>query len=160
AFALAAWLFRREREDVTVALLEAGALALTLALVSLEIHHWAQGGKLVDGVYGLLEQGLQSSSWLAVAYLLARRSLGPAARLREIAWRLIAGAAVVHVVLVSAVLSNPLLSPVSTGVGLILDPLLVAYALPALFAALFARELSIRGERVLAIAAAVGAFAL
>src|SRR5262249_9665700 len=109
AFALAASLFRRAREDVTVALLEAGAPALTLALVWLEIHHWARGGKLVDGVYGLLEQGLQSSSWLAVAYLLARRSLGLADRLREIAWRLIAGAAVVHVVLVSAVLSNPLL---------------------------------------------------
>ena len=160
AFALAAWLFRREREDVTVALLEAGALALALALVSLEIHHWAQGGRLTGGVYGLLEQGLQSSSWLAVAYLLAWRSLGLADRLREIAWRLIAGAAAVHVVLVSVVLSNPLVSSVSAGRGLILDPLLVAYALPAVFAALFARELGIRGERALAIAAAVGALAL
>jgi uncharacterized membrane protein len=160
AFALAAWLFRREREDVTVALLEAGALALALALVSLEIHHWALGGRLSGGVYGLLEQGLQSSSWLAVAYLLARRSLGIDDRLREIAWRVIAGVAALHVVLITVLLSNPLLSSVSAGHGLILDPLLVAYALPAVLAALFARELLRRRWRRLAIAAAVGALAL
>jgi uncharacterized membrane protein len=160
AFGLAAWLFRREREDVSVVLLEAGALALALALVSLEIHHWAQSGRLVGGIYGLLEQGLQSSSWLAVAYLLARRSLGLADRMREIAWRVIAGVAALHVVFISVLLSNPLLSSISAGRGLILDPLLIAYALPAVFAALFARELRIRGEKELAIGAAVGALAL
>lgn len=160
AFGLAASLFRREREDVVVVLLEAGALALALALISLEIHHWALSGRLTGGVYGLLEQGLQSSSWLAVAYLLARRSLGLADRLREIAWRVIAGAAVFHVVFISALLSNPLLSSISAGRGLVLDPLLVAYALPAVFAALFARELRIRGEHMLAVAAAIGALAL
>jgi len=160
AFGLAASLFRREREDVAVVLLEAGGLALALALVSLEIHHWALGGRLTGGVYGLLEQGLQSSSWLAVAYLLARRSLGLADRLREIAWRVIAGVAALHVVFISALLSNPLLSSISAGRGLILDPLLVAYALPAAFAAFFARELRIRGEKELAIGAGVGALAL
>lgn len=159
-FGLAASLFRREREDVAVVLLEAGALALALALVSLEIHHWALGGRLTGGVYGLLEQGLQSSSWLAVAYLLARRSLGLDERLREVAWRVIATAAALHVVFISVLLSNPLLSSVSAGRGLVLDPLLVAYALPAGFAALFARELRMRGQKQLAIAAGIGALAL
>ena len=160
AFALAAGLFRRERADVSVVLLEAGALALTLALISLEIHHWALGGRLSGGIYGLLEQGLQSSSWLAIAYLLARQSLGIDDRLREIAWRVIAGVAALHVIFISVLLSNPLLWPISAGHGLILDPLLVAYALPASLVALFARELQVRGQRDLAKAAAIGALAI
>jgi uncharacterized membrane protein len=160
AFAVAAWLFRREREDVTVVLLEAGALALGLALVSLEIHHWSLNGRLSGGAYGLLEQGLQSSSWLALAYLLARRSLGIQDRLREIAWMVIAGIAALHVILISVLLSNPLISPVPVGSGLIVDRLLVAYALPAALAALFARELRLRGQKQLALAAAIGALAL
>ncbi len=160
AFALAAWLFRREREDVTVAFLEAGALALALALLSLEIHHWSLGGRLSGGPYGLLEQGLQSSSWLAVSYLLARRSLGIEDRLREIAWRVIASVAALHVLLISVLLSNPLLSSVPVGSGVIIDRLLAAYALPAAFAALFARELGIRGRKDLALAAGIAAIAL
>jgi uncharacterized membrane protein len=160
AFALAARLFRHEREDVTVALLEAGALALALALVSLEIHHWALGGRLTGGLYGLLEQGLQSSSWLAIAYLLALRSLGIDDRLREIAWRVIASLAALHVCLVSVLQSNPLLIPISVGHGLILDSLLPAYALPAVLAALFGREFRARGYGELAVASAVAALAL
>ena len=160
AFALAAWLFRREREGVTVVLLEAGALALVLALISLEIHHWSLGGPLAGGPYGLLEQGLQSSSWLAVAYLLARRSLGLDDRLREIAWRVIAGVAALHVVLISVLLSNPLLSAVPVGRGLIVDRLLIAYALPAAFAALFAREMARRAWTQLLIPVGMGALAL
>lgn len=160
AFGLAAWLFRQEREDIAVLLLEAGALALALALVSLEIHHWALSGRLTGGVYGLLEQGLQSSSWLAIAYLLARRSLGIDDRVREIAWRAIAGVAALHVILISVVLSSPLLSAVSVGRGLILDSLLPAYALPALLAAAFARELRARQQTALAAVAAVAALAV
>jgi uncharacterized membrane protein len=138
AFALAAGLFRREREDVAVALLEAGAVALTLALISLEIHHYAQGGTLVGESYGLTEQGLQSTAWLAVAYLLARRSLGIADRVREVAWRLIAGAAAAHVLLISVLAADPLWIPIRVGDSLILDALLPAYALSAGFAVLFA----------------------
>ena len=160
AFALAAWLFRRERADVTVVLLEAGALALALALVSLEIHHWALGGRLAGGPYGLLEQGLQSSSWLAIAYLLARRSLGLDDRLREVAWRVIAGAAALHVILISVLLSNPLLSAGPVGRGLIFDRLLPAYAVPAGFAALFAREMARRAWTRLLTPVGMGALAL
>ena len=160
AFALAARAFRREREDVAVVLLEAGALALALALISLEIHHWARGGRLSGGAYGLLEQGLESSAWLAVAYLLARQSLGIGDRLREIAWRLIAGVAALHVILVTVLLSDPLLSPVPVGQGLILDRLLIAYALPAGFGALFAHEMRRREWKQLSIAAAGAALAL
>src|SRR5262249_20255149 len=160
ACALAARLYRRECDDITVLLLEAGALVLALALISLEIHHWALGGRLVGGAYGLLEQGLQSSSWLAVAYLLARRSLGIDDRLREIGWRLIAGAAALHVIVVSFLASDPLLARVSTGRGLIFDPLLAAYAVPAGFAALFARELLRRGQKEIATGTAIGALAL
>src|SRR5262249_45619510 len=76
AFALAARLFRRERDDITVVLLEAGALVLALALISLEIHHWALGGRLVGGAYGLLEQGVQTPARPAGASLPAPRPRG------------------------------------------------------------------------------------
>ncbi|MGH7126165.1 MAG: DUF2339 domain-containing protein, partial [Stellaceae bacterium] len=160
ALALAGAGVRPGRGEVGGGVREGGALALALALISLEIHHWALGGRLAGGIYGLLEQGLQSSSWLAVAYVLARRSLGIDDRLREIAWCVIAGAAALHVIFISVLLSNPLLSSISAGRALIVDPLLAAYALPAGFGALFAREFLRRGQKELAIAAAVGALAL
>ena len=45
SFALAAWMFRRRRDDLLVGVLEAGALVFTTALVLLEIRHALTGGE-------------------------------------------------------------------------------------------------------------------
>ena len=46
AFAWTARHLRRRADDLAVAVLEAGAMAFTTALVVLEIRHWAGGGQL------------------------------------------------------------------------------------------------------------------
>ncbi|HMK67514.1 MAG TPA: DUF2339 domain-containing protein, partial [Stellaceae bacterium] len=156
AFAAAARLLREETVDRTQLLLEGGAVALCLALVSLEIHHFANGGVLRDGSYGLFEQGLQSTAWLAIGYALLRYPLGLSAEVRGPAWRIVAGVAAVQVILVSALISNPLLpEPDPEGVGPlpILDALLPAFLLPAILFFLFARAL--RAERPSWLAQAV-----
>lgn len=160
AFAVGAWLLRQEKVDLPVLLLEGGAVALTLALIALEIRHFVHDGALAGGRYELVEQGLQSTAWLGVAYLLRQRSFGIEPVIREYAWRLIAAAAALHVVLISVLISNPLLEPIGVGRWPVLDALLLAYAAPAVLALLFAAAL--RGGKLdgVAIPTAVAGLAL
>lgn len=160
AFMMAARGFRSSQAGVTLGLLEGGAIALGVALVSLEIRHFSGGGSLTGGRYGLMEQGLQSIAWLSAAYGLMRRSLGIADAVREPAWQILAVLAVINTVLVSCLTSNPLIEPVAVGDLPILDALLPAFGLPALLAALFARALRGRGQESLAEVAAIGGLAL
>ena len=159
AFGVAAWLFRRERVDLPVLLLEGGAIALALALITLEIRHLVHGSLAPGGRYELIEQGLQSTAWLAIAAALQRRSFGIEPALREQAWRLIAMIAGIHVVVVSVLLSNPLLVARSVGDLPILDALLLAYALPAVLALAIAAALG-EGFEAIARAVAIGGLAL
>jgi len=159
AFGVAAWLFRRERADLPVLLLEGGAIALALALIALEIRHLVHGSLAPGGRYELVEQGLQSTAWLAVAAALQRRSFGIEPALREQAWRLVALVAAFHVVVVSVLVSNPLLVAMSVGDLPILDALLLAYGLPAVLALLIASGLG-GGREHIARTLAIGALAL
>jgi len=163
AMAAAARLFREATADRTQLLLEGGAVALGLALVSLEIHHFALGGRLTGGSYSLFEQGLQSTAWLAIGYALLRWGFGLSAEVREPAWRVVAGLAAAQTILISALVSNPLLPEQDAeGVGSlpVLNALLCAYLAPAVLAFLFARAL--RGGRPawLSQAAAIAGLAL
>ncbi|MGE5201186.1 MAG: DUF2339 domain-containing protein [Acidobacteriota bacterium] len=163
AFAAAARLFREAVVDRAQLLLEAGAVVLALALVSLEIHHFSLGGALTGGSYSLAEQGLQSTAWLAIGYALLRLPLGLCAQVREPAWRIVAGMAALNAILLSALVSNPLLpEPVPEGVGdlPVLNALLFAYLIPAILAFLFARALRGVWPEWLSPAAAIAGLAL
>jgi uncharacterized membrane protein len=159
AFAGAAIWFRRGADDVAAPFLEAGALALTVALVSLEIRHLSGGGHLDTRSYGLTEQALHTDAWLAVAYVLLRsgRATQPVPAL---AWRIIAGVAAAHFVLFECLLSNPLFSSESVGTLPILDTLLLAYAVPALFGVLYYRALRRLGLGPLSRCAGVAALVI
>ncbi len=160
AFAGAAWLLRREKVDVAVLLLEGGALALALALIALEIRHFVHGGVLTGGRYELIEQGLQSTAWLSVAYVLQRWAFGIEPVIREYAWRIIAAAAALHVLLISVLISNPLLQPIGVGEWPVFNALLFAYAVPAILALLFANALGGSNLDGFALPAAVAGLAL
>ena len=54
AFGGAAWLFRRERDDALVTFLEAGTVAIGFLLVTLELHHYFQGGLVYRFDLGLV----------------------------------------------------------------------------------------------------------
>ena len=154
AFVVAARWFRRAADDLLVVVLEAGALAFAVLLVTLEIRSLV-AGTLDSWDYGFLEQSLQSIAWLAIAYglMLAHRRHDRA--VLRWGWRLLAALATLQVVLLQLIVRNPLWSRTAVGEMLLLDLLLLAYIVPAVFAFLFARRLPEVAHRGFALAAAV-----
>jgi uncharacterized membrane protein len=136
SFALAAWLFRRRGDDLTVAVLEAGAIAFATALMLLEVRHAVGGGALNDTGWTFREAAFQATGLWAIATLLrlSLRAVGMRPVL-DWGWRVLAVlGAVLGAVLIAA---NP---AVDTGAEVsatpVLNELLFAYGLPAILAAL------------------------
>jgi uncharacterized membrane protein len=141
AFAWAAAMFRRRGDDLAVAVLEAGAIAFTTALVLLEIRHAVTGGAMADPSAGwtFREQALQlfGLSVLATLLRLANRRLGDRPVLRW-GWRLHQAAALALGALL--LIANPAFDPDAVLIRApLLNELLLAYALPALLAGLAMR---------------------
>jgi uncharacterized membrane protein len=142
-FLWAARSFRQQDAAPLVTLLQAGGTAFAVLLVTSEIRVLATGslGSLDNQDYDLLEQGLQSVAWLAMAYALAvhhRRSGEPVSFFGA---RILTIVAVAQVVLLQLLLSNPLLTQDPVGATPVFNSLLLAYALPAAVALPLAREL-------------------
>ncbi|HEY4253704.1 MAG TPA: DUF2339 domain-containing protein [Roseomonas sp.] len=136
AFWMAAMIFRRDGgEDAAVSVLEAGAVALTTALVLLQIRHGLQGGALDGPDWPFLEAALQLSALALLAaatLLLARhghRALGWA-------WRVLGTMAMALGAWL--LLINPWLAPAAVGATPIANALLPAYLLPGLLAGIAA----------------------
>ena len=136
AMAVAASVFRKQRDDWTVALLEAAAILFTVALAFLQIRHWMHGGNVYSSRLDLAELGLHTSVWLAL-------SLGYQ-QIKERTGRIVAdyaatllGLAGFASILFGHLLSfNPLFSNAHIGYGRVFNDLLLGYALPALLCAL------------------------
>lgn len=137
AYYLAARWFHQERDSITVHFLESFAVAAAVLTVSLEIRYWVNGALMVER-YGLLEQSLQSASWLASAlgfYVRYKRMPRPVSY-----WgaRILGLMAVVQIVVLQLVFNNPLFTGEEIGDWPVVNILLVAYGVPAAFAAAFA----------------------
>ncbi len=133
AFLAAARLFRRRGEPWLVALLEGGAIAFAMLLVTLEIQ-LAIVGELATWPDDLLALGLQSIAWLAVALaLIGQERWFTGVVVRWARW-LLAGLALAQSVLLQALAFNPLWTGQPVGVLPVLNLLLPAYALPAALA--------------------------
>ena len=134
AFALAATVFRRQRDDLTVGVLEAGSVALATAFVALEIRH-AVGPEegLHAAAFGFPEATLDVASLavLAVATMRIARRLGRP--VLHAAWRVLGALALAGGVLL--ILDNPMITDVEPGRLPLLDWLLPGYLVPALLAA-------------------------
>ena len=124
AFALAARLFRRRADDRTVAVLEAGAVAFTVALVALEIRHFVSAGDLRGG-FGFREAALQVAALAVQATLLRHARHRP---VLATAANLLGGAALAGAALL--LLFNPAFLPVRAG----WVSLAAGYVLPAILA--------------------------
>ena len=161
SFALAAWMFGRRRDDALVAVLEAGALAFTTALVVLEIRHALNGGELAAAAdWPFREAALQLTALALLAAItrLLDRRLGGRLVLGW-GWRLLQGAAAGLGGWL--VLDNPAFD---TGVALLRWPvfneLALAYAVPAALTGMAVPAARPRlFARVLALYALVAAFA-
>jgi uncharacterized membrane protein len=137
-------MFRRRGQDLTTAVLEAGAAAFSVVLVAAEIHHWATGGELAEAPVGFLEYALHvmALSLLAVAVLrISRRVEGV---VLERAWQVIGGLAFVGAV--GLLVLNPAVTGDAVGTVPVFDALLPAYGVPAVVAVLARRDAKISGK--------------
>ena len=160
AFFLAARWFARSADDRLVTTLETGALLFAVLLVSLEIRHLVGDGRLDRFGYGLLEQSLNSIAWAAAAYGLYRQH-GRTPRLVALwGWRVLGGLAAAQVVVLQCLFFNPLWTEVDVWRAPVVNLLLLAYGMPAIFAALFARAARARGDARLAQATGILALVL
>ena len=151
---------RRYRAHGDVALarfLEAGALAFGVLLVSLQIRFWT-AGDIGATTYSFLERSLQTVAWLAIAYGLYLRSDGSRRDAFDWGWRLLGGVAVAQLVLLQIFVAGPFSRPIAVGDHPVVNLMLLAYGLPALFAALFLRVANLRrsgDDRLVAMIAGV-----
>ena len=158
AFLLAARLFRKLAAGPVVTLLEAGALVFVVLLVSLEIRLFADGS-LQTMRYGLFEASLQSISWLTIGTALALYNRREPNLVSGYGSRILLGAAAAQVFFVQLWFSNPLTTHDYVGAYPVLNVLLLAYVVPAVFAFLFAFALKEMQSEVRAYIAVAG-FAL
>lgn len=159
AFAGAAWLLRREPEDLPVQIAQALAIAFSALLGFYEIRHALNGGDPFAPTSTLTEDGLQAS--LAFVFAIAT-TLMTTARERRVfsAASLAFGiAAIALSVVMLLVVSNPFLTHSRIEGGRFFNTLILAYALPAVLATALARlSIGRRPEwyRIMAAVAAIG----
>ncbi len=151
AFGGAAWLFRRERDDALVTFLEAGAVAIAFLLVTLELHHFFQGGLIYRFDLDLVEVSGFAVAWLLLAIGLARAVRLDPRPARLWGMRIVTGLAAIMLVGGSLMVVNPLIAPEPVGTLPLLNWLPFAYALPALLLAAIAREIEGSAQPGLAI---------
>lgn len=159
SFFAAAQLFHRRASALLVGLIDAGALVFAVLLVSLEIR-LIVSGRLDAPSYTLLEQSLQSISWLAIGTLLAVRRVRDSGPVFFYGSRILLGLASAQILVGHLLLSNPVFSHEFVGNYPLVDLLFLAYAVPAAFA--FALSVRLKDERdnVMARLAAVTGFVL
>lgn len=159
AFLVAARRFGGGVADRLVLLLQAGALAFAVVLIGAEIRTLVNEEGLRAARYSLLEQGLQSSAWLAVAIALYAGRGDPPHPVAEWGWRVLGGLAAAHIVVLQLAV-NPLWRWAEVGALPLANALLPAYLVPGLLAGLFARLARRRGEHRFLVAAGMSGLML
>ena len=132
AFAVAAVMFSRGRDDLLVRVLESGAVMLGASFVMLEIRHAVTGGALrgegrfAEAAADVLGLGVQAWFYRVAAVRTGRAVL-------VYAWHILGGFALVGAAVL--LVANPMVTDARAGTG----ALLCAYLLPAVLAVLMAR---------------------
>jgi uncharacterized membrane protein len=140
SFALAAAMFRRDADDLTVAVLEAGSVAFVTVLVALEVHRLCQpfGDGLRTPELDFAESALQLASIAVLTFVTMRIAERLERPVLHVAWRVQGALALSGGLLM--ILLNPAVLDLPVGSLPLLDWLLPAYLLPALLAAVAVGE--------------------
>ena len=160
AFALAAGLSWERGALHLSATLESGTVAILMALASLEIRYFVNGGTITGGEYSFLEASLNSIAWLTSGYCLYRR-LRTSPRFVYL-WgsRVLISLAAVQVVALQILTMNPLSNLISIGSFPVFNELFLAYAVPAMIALLLLREAVRQGHKTMGLLAVLAALML
>ncbi|RVU36776.1 DUF2339 domain-containing protein [Hwanghaeella grinnelliae] len=149
ALAGAARLFRRQKDDTLVGLLESGAIALASATVSLEIREFFGTATEWPNRLTLIEVSLHSLNWLISGTALYYRNIVRPRALHRIASRLFLGLGGAAVVGLQVLLMGPFTGE-AVGSSTFINTLLIAYLAPAMIVAVLAYLAQWGGERALA----------
>jgi uncharacterized membrane protein len=137
SFFAASRLLRRNDAPHLVMLMEAGALVFLGLLISLQIRLFV-AGSLDAPEYLLLEQSLQSTSWLSLATLLLSTHIRRGGAVEYYGGLVFALLATAQIVVLQLFVSNPIATQDPVGTYRLINVLLFAYAVPAAFMFRFA----------------------
>ena len=137
AFFYAARMFGRAKRDLTVHVLEAGALVFTIALMVSQIRLYIHGGDLTSPSYLLSEASFNTLIWLGLAYGLARSPLAETSQVVKLGAKILFTLAAGHLFWVHLFLLNPLITGEPVGTLIFFNSLALAYLTPCLFFGLF-----------------------
>jgi uncharacterized membrane protein len=151
ALTAAARIFRRQADDALVCLLEAGAVAIGVLLVTLELHHFFQGSLRFTRGLGLVETASFVTAWLILAVGLTHAAARSARPMLRWSARVVAVGSAAALLGGPLLATNPLFWPEPVGKLPILNWLLLAYALPALLLAALGRLLESTEDRRFAV---------
>jgi uncharacterized membrane protein len=151
AMAVTATWMRRQRDDLIVQCLEAGAALLLTLFISLEIHHWISGGDLFSDKYEFGERAIQTLTWLALSFFYYRLGQRYGRSILTYAGEFLRWLGLAHLLLTQLLLGNPLLTPTFVGDLFLFNLLTLAYLAPALFTALYSVTAKERGDRQTAL---------
>ena len=157
SFWLASVLLRRRGDDAPLRMVDAAAILFTVLLAFTEIRHAAYSGNIYATDTTLVEFGLQSCVALAMAIGFERLRLRSHSIVHNVAAVLLTIAAGMIVIFGSLLLENPMVWRINVG-GLVINKLLLAYALPAALMLILAYVVA--GRRVRAYANTIAAGAL
>jgi len=131
AFIVATKQFGSRNDDLLVAVLEAGSIAFSTLLLTLELRH-ALYGRLNAPFSDLGRDAAQTSLWLGLAALLLW--IGKQKRRPVLTWGgiILFGLGTAQAVLWQAIIANPLLTGEPVGRLVIFDIVTLAYGLPSL----------------------------
>ena len=148
---------RRGGDDAPLRAVEAAAILFTVLLVFMEIRHAVNGGDIYRVNTSLSEFALQVCTALAMAIGLERLRIRSGSIIHNVGAVLLTLYAGLVTVFGLMMLESPMLWPVDVG-GVLINLLLLAYALPAVLALLL--SYAVAGRRPVAYANTIAAAAL
>jgi uncharacterized membrane protein len=135
SFWLASWWMRKRGDDVPLRMMESAAILFTVLLAFMEIRHAVNGGDVYRDSAGLTEVALQVCVTLAMAIGLERLRLRSRSPVHNVAAVLLAVFGGLGSVFGLLLWENPTFGATDVG-GLVINSLLLGYALPAVLALL------------------------
>jgi len=137
AFYWAAKQFRRDKDDLLVQVLEGGACAFVVSLVTLQIHHWVNDGNLTANYFTFFEASLQSAAWSILCIGAYWREARHNRKVLVTARKLLFVLTAFQVIVFQLILLNPLFNREWVGSWPIVNGVLLGFGVPALAAGIY-----------------------
>jgi uncharacterized membrane protein len=154
SFWFAAHLMRRHADDVPARIVDAGAILFTVLLAFLEVRHFINNGDVYRPSAGLAELALQVCVALAMTIGLERLRARTRSVVHDLAALALAGLSLIGILALQ--IENPRATGTPVG-GIVINLILLGYALPAVLTAVLALVTRGSRPRAYSIVAAVAA---